>query len=41
MPDSERIRIELAFDGLAPDHDEVVTALDAMMDATTPLTPYR
>jgi hypothetical protein len=33
--------IELAFDGLAPDHAEVVAALDAMMDATTPLTPYR
>ena len=33
--------VELAFDGLAPDHEEVAASLDAMIEATTPLAPYR
>lgn len=33
--------LELAFAGLAPDHDEVATSLNALLDATTPLAPYR
>lgn len=33
--------IELAFDGFAPDLAEVMASLDASIDATTPLAPYR
>lgn len=33
--------LELAFAGLAPDHAEVAASLDALLDATAPLAPYR
>lgn len=33
--------IELAFDGLAPDHDGVADALAIVLDALAPLAPYR
>lgn len=32
---------ELAFEGLGPERDEVRASLDAMIDATTPIDPYR
>ena len=33
--------VELTFDGLAPDHDEVADVLAGILDALTPLAPYR
>ncbi len=33
--------IELAFDGLAPDHDGVAEALAIVLEALAPLAPYR
>ncbi len=33
--------IEIAFDGLAPDRDEVKEGLAAVLEALTPLAPYR
>jgi hypothetical protein len=34
-------RLELAFEGLTPDRDEVATTLNGAIDAMTPLAPYR